>query len=379
MAEVVISFQNQTVGSQPSGSFDSINAVSNGAALVISQADPYFSDLGAKFLRMLGGTAGATQTAVKWLLAALFGSVPADFEMISYVRLSTTPAVDVPFEQFDDNAGSPASSTQFYVRGVTNVGRLALLTKGTTREIGTATIPIGQWIRAGVRLVAGTSATTGQIRGAWALGDQTALQADTGPITGINTADATAGFTGFRAGKYGTANYPGNVDIMRIVIRTGADISANFKPYTPAAVPPGTNLKPISVISNPGGATIGGPAASLAIALSDGDTSTYAINADSTVDEEMTVRWPVVQQGSTVTVTFPLSLNPGSTTQKIKLEVLQGATVVGTRTVTTAEMTAAGTTSTNFAVDVTGTHKVADITWTGGEAELSSRVTFKAS
>lgn len=383
MAEVVISFQNQTVGGQPSGSYDNINAVSNGAALVISQDTPNFSDLGARFVRMLGATAGSTQTAIKWLLSTLLTANPATVELIFYIRLSATPSVDVPFAQYDDGGGTSAG--QIYVRGTTNIGRLALLTQGTTREIGTATITANQWVRVGVLLTAGTSTTDGQVRAAWALGDQTTLQADTGAITGINIAGTTAAFASFRAGKYGTNSYAGNVDIGRIVIRTGTDISANFKPYTPASVNAASGVKPISIITNPGGVTIGGTAISLATALSDGDTSTYAINPDTASNESLTVRWPPVRQGTSVACAFPLSLDTGSATQAVKLEVLQGSTVVATRTVTTTEMTTAGTTSTNFTVDVTGTHKSTDITWalnsTSGyyEAELWGRITFKAS
>lgn len=379
MAEIVISFSAQTVGAQPSGSLDNINAVSNGAALTISQADPYLADLGARFVRMIGATAGTTQTAIKWLLTTLLGSAPSDFEMVSYIRLSAIPTADVPFLQLDDNTATPANSTQFYVRGATNVGRLAMLTKGVTYEIGTTAIPAGQWIRTGIRLVAGTSATTGQVRGAWALGDQTTLQADTGMVTGINTAATSGGFSGFRAGKYGTVNYAGNVDIQRIIIRTGSDISANFKPYTPAPVAPGTAVRPVSIISNPGNITSFGSPVSLAVGLSDASTATGAINPDAAADEAFTFRWPPLQQGSAVSAGFPLSLDAGSTTQAVKLEVLQGATVVATRTVTGAEMTSAGTTETNFNVDVTGTHKVADITWASGQAELWGRTTFKAS
>lgn len=353
MAELVVTHGSQPIGSAPSGAFDSINAISG--TMTVTQADTYYSDAGAR--HMLISNPGAVAAIIKWLIA----SAP-DVEIVSYHKVSTMPTADISLLQVDDGGGS---STQMYVRGVTNQGRVATLTKGTTREVGTPTITAGQWLRFGLRLIAGTSATTGQLRAAWALGDND-LAADSGLITGINTADATASFAALRAGKYGTAAYSGDISQGRLIIRTGADISGTFKPYTPAATATAT---PLCVLSYGGWTNVGG-AVSAVVALTDASDTTVMRSPDAAAADQPTLlRLSTLSAGTAIAGPFRMKLAPSSAATPAQIDILEGSTVRATRLVSVTSETA-----TDFTVTLSS-GEVASIT---DRSNLRALVTAKA-
>lgn len=257
-------------------------------------------------------------------------------------------------------------STARYVSvHINSVGKLRVTNAaGTTVWTAATALSAGVWYRLEMLAISGSTTSNGTIMVDYYLGDDTTPK-ETGYSSTAANAGAAVTYTNLYMGKYGAVAFQFAEDSPGWL--PGA--SAYIGPYAPAAT---SLVKPLSVLSNAGSVAVTG-SSTIPQALSDASDSTYVINPDSTSNEAMVYRWAPLLQNSTTGATFRWALDTGSANLDVKMEILQGATVVATRTVTLTSATPA-----DYTVDVTGTHKVADITWISGQAELWGRVTWRA-
>ena len=97
------------------------------------------------------------------------------------------------------------------------------------------------------------------------------------------------------------------------------------------------------------------------------------VNADAANNEVTSFYMPTLLQCSQLTLTTSWALDTGSSSVPIKVELLQAATVIASKTQTLTSTTAA-----NVTLDALGTDNTNPITWTSGAADnLWLRCTWK--
>jgi len=223
----------------------------------------------------------------------------------------------------------------------------------------TTTIAADTWYRLEVTLTCGATTSTGSVKLGLYLGDSTTAL-ETYTATDLNTG---AGLNLLYAyvGKFGTAAATPDFDSMGYV-EPATDLIGR---YTPGAA---SLVRPLSVLSNTGGISVGGTGAStLTQALSTSDAS-YLVNPDSASNESVTFRLPPLTVGTSVIETPRWGLWPGSASVPMRVEVLQGAAVVCSDDFTVTSETPASVSVTLSAPEV-----AAITDWT----DLSMRITWK--
>lgn len=249
---------------------------------------------------------------------------------------------------------------------INSAGALRLRTKGSVVQwTASAALTIGVTYRWHLHLEAGTSATTGVARLAYYVGDSTTAVQDSGNFTGIDVAGTAAVLYNTRLGKLNATSLSATLNMDSFELRTDSDATGAFAPYTPAAA---ATVRPLSTTDNAGGWTQTGTG-NMAYMLADSSDATYITNPDSTTNEAVTFRLPPLDTGSAIAGTFRIGLDTGSDSTAWKLEILQGSTVVATRT---------GTASSETAADVAVTLTSGEIAAITDRANLRARITAKA-
>ena len=342
MATGTMTFESMTVGSAPSGEL----VAATGGPQVVSTANPAH---GAKHLRTVN-----PGTAISDVRIDIAGATKLETVIDFY--LSAPPDAEAGIVLVSGTSNSPSNAAQLTVMPTT--GYLRLRTKGTTRWTSTFSVCDGKHYQIGLYVDPGTSATTGAVRVAvfdgdnrtTPLGDSGAPSAGSSPATaGIDVAGTVGAFQNLRVNKVDASGIPGTLDLDTVIIRTDGDAGQTFEPYMPAAA---ASVNPISVLSNSGGWTIQGGSATQAQAVGDASDTTFIRSAGLAANEEDLLRIPPLTDGN-VTVTVRTRVAPSSTATAVKIEVLQGATVIGTKTVTTSSTpTPLSTSWADFTVDV---------------------------
>ncbi|MCL2453772.1 MAG: hypothetical protein FWD18_00490 [Micrococcales bacterium] len=225
------------------------------------------------------GCATATSETIGYLIRNLSGSASPRADMVAYVWLSTTPLAstqDVPVLRTYTSAGIAAA---LVLRGMSsNNPKIVLSTRGSGSNVdrwtSTPNIPRGTWVRVELNTEAGTSPTTGAARARMYAGDDTTPIADSGLVTGVDTAGSSGIVQDARAGM------SSGVWVDHIGIRDGAD--ATGSPW-PSAVAPTVALPGLTVVAP------GAPWSTVATVGTDGSIASTAwtvtrVSADGVTD-----------------------------------------------------------------------------------------------
>jgi hypothetical protein len=250
-------------------------------------------------------------------------------KMSVYVKVSALPGIDVNLWRMSVGNDATALSIR-----ITAAGKLGMyLAGGTLVWVATENFPTGAYHRIDAYIDLGSGAGQGRARLAYYALDSVTAIADSGLLTGVNTQIAGAGslVTRGRIGKLSAASgYSGSikVDDYRVVSNPGDTALLG-----PVAAGPAAAARPSAVSANPGGFVDVGGSGGLVPALSDALDSTYAESPDNPSGASLTADFPLMQSGP-VTVSTRNSASLASPTISRKIDLLQGATVIATRTIT---------------------------------------------
>lgn len=346
----LMTFESMTTGSAPAAE---LVAASTGPQ-VVATGNPFH---GTKHLRTVN-----PDTTVSSVRIDIAGATK--LETVFYFSLSAPPAAEAGITLVTGTSDSPINAAQLTVMPTT--GYLRLRTKGTARWTSTFSVADGKYYRIGLYVDPGTTASNGAVRVAVFDGDNLTALGDSTLISGIDVAGTVGALQNLRINKVDTSSVPGTIDIDSTSIATSGDAGQTFAPYTPAPI---ATIGPLSVLSNDGNWGKTGTTATHAYALADSSDSTYITNADAANNEAILLRLPPLAAGSSIVGTFRIGLDTGSASTAWKLEILQGATVVATRT---------GTASSETAADVAVTLTSGEIAAITDRANLRARITAKA-
>jgi hypothetical protein len=219
-----------------------------------------------------------------------------------------------------------AAGTRAAMLVISNSNKLRLVdTRGTATPVWTATntFPTGQWVR--VEMYFTINATTATQSVAYYLADST---------TAVDSFSSSTGQTGSTAvdtvifGKADSGTYASAFWFDGIQAQTAA--SALIGPYPVAAA---STVRPTTDISNAGGWSIVGGSGSMALALADESDSTYVQSPDNPTGGTETVKFALLNPGL-VTVKVRHSATASSPVITRTYELMQGATIISTRSVT---------------------------------------------
>jgi len=217
-------------------------------------------------------------------------------------------------------------------------GRLRLTTRGgTQRWTGTNTYPLNQWVRVEFEGNIGTTATNGQVRMLYYLGDSTTPVDQSAWITGIDLGGASGGLEDIYVYKFGSGNIDGLLWEDDIEFRTGSSYTGLIGPVPSTTAP----------VANAGRYVIVAPGAQFTL---DGTGSTGTITGRS-----WTALWP---QSGAPTLTGSTGSTPSGTAN------IEGSVYVYQLTVSNSGGSSSDTTNVMVTTASSGSTSI-DLIWDG--------------
>lgn len=271
-------------------------AGTNGAAIGTSDASPAFSQASATYSNAhpAHGSLGMKLTAAGANRRVAWASSSATKILArNYVWIGSLPGVDTELIRLATLAAGVGA--RIYIN---SAGKFRMGSQGNTNEwTGTTNCPTSSLVRVEIYGDAGTSATTGQLRSAWYLGDSTSSSEDSTLLTGKNVTSTDAAFGDIWFGINGAPAVDTYFD--DIGVKTGVDAVWGAWPVT--------NVAPtVSLTGNQNLAASASFTINVTASDSDGTISTYAATVDST--KSSTTQSLTGASTATITGTGPGSL-----------------------------------------------------------------------
>jgi hypothetical protein len=188
-----------------------------------------------------------------------------------------------------------------------------------------ATMPLNQEVRCEHFLIAGSSSSNGTHKFAFYLGDST-TPVETVYLSTAANIGAGLTITDYRIGKINTGPYATAFWVDDPAVN---DAATDF--IGPVGVAATSPVTPTSVVSNAGAWTNVGAAGSLQAAVADSTDSDYALAPGAVTDEAIVFAVGALTAGS-ITIPVRLALDTGQPSTTVKVELLQGTTVIAART-----------------------------------------------
>ena len=270
-----------------------------------------------------GALGGAfTTTAINVTAYAEYNLAPADrYAWRTYFRLSALPTSRTVIGRFRDNAATPATVANVSISDSNRIqiennlsSPVAALQGGFVLVAGTL-----------YRLEVGVNGVTGFAEWSLFAGDST-TPLESKPSSALATTALPIGK--FRFGRVTGTAFIGTIDFDDIQLN---DLAAGLPgPISNAT----TTVRPTSLVSNPGVFTNVGGASSLFAALSDELDTTYVQSQANPSGAGVTFGLPELSAG-TPTITVRHNVDAASPVISATYSLMQGTTVISTRTVTT--------------------------------------------
>lgn len=291
------------------------------------------------------GTRGAV-TAATAVVSYLGWTVPATltFAYRYYFNITTAPSATTQVAWVSADGTNPIHTTN-----LRNDRKLTVTTStaGTSFYTSTTTPALNTWYRVECEITVAT-ATTGVIAWRLYLGDSTT------PLeTATAKTDANFGTDGITVARFGKAQAPNTMVLVIDDLATSNDTA----PIGPVVAAAGT-VFPASILSNPGGWTEFGGAGSIVAALGDSSDSSGVRSVDDPASATFTAVFPPLTPGTPVKVTVRHDSPAGDGNINMVYDLMDGTTVVATRTAT-----ALPTTTTEFTFTTTSTETAAITSW----------------